>query len=247
VKGSAPKFSRPSRGRCSASRRPVTSPPTSPFIRFGPILAATKHTDRDFAGCYTVVEDGNTLQTHLRSCRCADKVSQSGVRSSLVALCVVRIAERRESYRPRFSNMSTRLSADDATLASTFLRLRTFNDVAVLLDVNPKTLRFYLHKANNYKAFTLRKRCGGFRAISSPVSPLRIIQRKLNQVLHAVYRGRSPVHGFVRGFAIKETCNRLRLHLHALRGRYHLLHRARPFRSACGLPRSDQQKMDYSG
>jgi len=186
----------------------VTSPPTSPFIRFGPILAATKHTDRDFAGCYTVVEDGNTLQTHLRSCRCADKVSQSGVRSSLVALCVVRIAERRESYRPRFSNMSTRLSADDATLASTFLRLRTFNDVAVLLDVNPKTLRFYLHKANNYKAFTLRKRCGGFRAISSPVSPLRIIQRKLNQVLHAVYRGRSPVHGFVRGKSIVTNAGR---------------------------------------
>ncbi len=97
--------------------------------------------------------------------------------------------------------MSTPLNANDPTLAALFSKLRTFSDIAGLLEVPPNTLRFYLHKANNYTVFALAKRSGGFRTISSPVSLLRIIQRKLNQVLHAVYGTRSPVLGFGGGSA----------------------------------------------
>jgi RNA-directed DNA polymerase len=95
--------------------------------------------------------------------------------------------------------MTLRLSADDAILASQFKALKTFGDIAVLLEVTPQVLGFYLHRKNNYKVFQLKKRSGGVRVISSPVTPLKIIQRKLNQVLQAVYGGRAPVHGFARG------------------------------------------------
>jgi len=98
--------------------------------------------------------------------------------------------------------MSLTLAGDDASLASRFAALRTHRDVAILLEVSSRTLGFYLHKAHNYRNFSLTKRTGGTRVVSAPVSPLKIIQRKLNQVLHAVYRSRGPVHGFVRGRSI---------------------------------------------
>src|SRR5690348_9146926 len=104
--------------------------------------------------------------------------------------------------------MSTRLSDDDKTLVAKFRNLRTFGGVAILLDVNPRTLAFHISRNNSYKTFSLGKRGGGSRRISSPISGLRLIQRKLNQVLRAVYGGRSPVHGFVRGRSIVTNASR---------------------------------------
>lgn len=104
--------------------------------------------------------------------------------------------------------MSTKLASDDATLSAKFSVLRSFRGVASLLEVSPQVLGFYLHRAANYKVFPIRKRNGGERIISSPISPLKIIQRKLNQVLHAVYKGRSPVHGFVRDKSIVSNAKR---------------------------------------
>lgn len=104
--------------------------------------------------------------------------------------------------------MTLRLSADDAKLSAQFKALKTFADLATLLEVTPQVLGFYLHRKDNYKVFQLRKRSGGMRVISSPVTPLKIIQRKLNQVLHAVYVGRAPVHGFARGKNILTNASR---------------------------------------
>lgn len=104
--------------------------------------------------------------------------------------------------------MSTRLTDDDATLVAKFRNLRTFSGVAMLLDVNPRTLAFHVSRKDSYKTFSLGKRGGGTRMISSPASGLRLIQRKLNQVLHAVYGRRSPVHGFVRGRGIVTNASR---------------------------------------
>jgi RNA-directed DNA polymerase len=104
--------------------------------------------------------------------------------------------------------MTLKLSSDDATLSAQFRALGTFKDIATLLEVTPGVLGFYLHRKDNYKVFELRKRSGGFRIISSPVTPLKIIQRKLNQVLQAVYVGRAPVHGFARGKSIVTNAGR---------------------------------------
>jgi RNA-directed DNA polymerase len=94
--------------------------------------------------------------------------------------------------------MSTSLTADDATLVASFAKLRTLDDIASLLDVTSRELRFYLYKANRYRRFQIPKKSGGIRNIYSPDNALKIIQRKLNQVLHAVYKGRASVHGFAR-------------------------------------------------
>jgi RNA-directed DNA polymerase len=104
--------------------------------------------------------------------------------------------------------MTLKLSADDAKLSVQFKSLKTPADIATLLEVTPRVLGFYLHRKSNYKVFRIRKRSGGMRVISSPVTPLKIIQRKLNQVLHAVYVGRAPVHGFVRGRNIVTNASR---------------------------------------
>ena len=104
--------------------------------------------------------------------------------------------------------VSTRLTADDETLHARFLALKSRDDIADLLDVSPKLLRYYLFKANRYQTFEIRKRSGGLRKISSPANALKIIQRKLNQVLHAVYKKRSPVHGFVRDRNIRTNAAR---------------------------------------
>jgi RNA-directed DNA polymerase len=104
--------------------------------------------------------------------------------------------------------MSVKLHEEDSVLATTFGLLRTSRDVASLLEVTSQTLVYYLHKKTNYKVFQLRKRSGGTRIIATPVTALKIIQRKLNQVLHSVYKGRSPVHGFVRGKSIVTNAQR---------------------------------------
>jgi RNA-directed DNA polymerase len=86
------------------------------------------------------------------------------------------------------------------------MALKGFDDVAALLDVTPAKLRYYLYsKVKNYTVFEIPKRAGGRRNISCPVTPLKLIQQKLNQVLQAVYRSRGPVHGFVHGRSIKSN------------------------------------------
>ena len=111
--------------------------------------------------------------------------------------------------------MTTKLAADDITLAARFKNLRTLGDIASLLDVTSQVLGYYLHRANNYKNFSVKKKAGGERLIHTPVTPLKIIQRKLKQVLYAVYGSRSPVHGFARGRSIVTNARR-HLHRHAL-------------------------------
>ena len=101
--------------------------------------------------------------------------------------------------------MSLELANDSESLRETFYALETPRDVARLLDVRYNQLIYHLHKTDpkfRYETFKLPKRSGGFREISAPVTPLKIIQRKLNQVLQVVYPGRPQVHGFVRGKSI---------------------------------------------
>jgi RNA-directed DNA polymerase len=121
----------------------------------------------------------------------------------------------RESFRPLLK-VSIKLSASDSSLADSFRQLRTFRHIAVLLEVTPLVLHYYLRRSDNYKVFFLRKHSGGKRLICTPVTPLKIIQRKLSQVLYAVYGGRSPAHGFARGKSIVSNAS---MHL----GREYLL------------------------
>lgn len=95
--------------------------------------------------------------------------------------------------------MSTLLTASPEELRAKFYRLTSRKDIADLLEIEEKRLVFHLyiaHPLRKYKTFNIAKRSGSRRQIDAPVSALKIIQRKLNQVLSAVYQPKRCVHGF---------------------------------------------------
>lgn len=110
---------------------------------------------------------------------------------------------------------STTLSGSDDELRKKFLALTTRVSVAQLLDVPLKQLTYHLYIVNDskrYTKFTAAKKSGGIREIQAPATALKIIQRKLNQVLQTVYEIRKPVHGFVND---RSVVTNARLHVGA--------------------------------
>ncbi len=90
-------------------------------------------------------------------------------------------------------------------LKKNFLDLQTPRDVAELLEVPYKHLAYYLYQVPEdykYSCFDIKKRSGGYRSICSPCASLGIIQRKLSQVLYAVYDPKPSVHGYSVGKSI---------------------------------------------
>lgn len=62
----------------------------------------------------------------------------------------------------------------------------TLNDVAVLLGFKPASLSYILYRkgaANKYKKFSIPKRSGGLRQICSPLNDLKLLQRRLADLL----------------------------------------------------------------
>jgi len=110
---------------------------------------------------------------------------------------------------------SLKLTGSEEDLRAQFSALTTRRSVAALLDVSLKQLAYHVHVKSasmRYTQFDISKKSGGHRKIQSPVSALKIIQRKLNQVLQAVYEIRRPVHGFV---VDRNILTNSRLHLGA--------------------------------
>lgn len=91
------------------------------------------------------------------------------------------------------------LYASCEELRARFLDLTTSRDIAKLLVVPYESLVYRLYKVpeiNRYKKFALLKKSGGIRTISAPQGSLKIMQRKLSQVLYSVYIPKPSVHGF---------------------------------------------------
>ena len=85
----------------------------------------------------------------------------------------------------------------------------SLSDVAKLLDFKPKTVSYILYKqpaATKYKTFQIPKRNGGQRTIKAPVDALKVLQRKLSDLLQdcadeintANNRKDRTAHGFKR-------------------------------------------------
>ncbi|MGB2878131.1 MAG: reverse transcriptase domain-containing protein [Dehalococcoidales bacterium] len=97
--------------------------------------------------------------------------------------------------------MSTELSISEEEMRRQFHALLGMEDVATLLDVKNSNLVYHLYKCpigSKYVTFAIPKRSGGTRTITAPISSIKIIQKKANQVLLAVYKRRKPVHSYVR-------------------------------------------------
>ena len=79
--------------------------------------------------------------------------------------------------------------------------MQTFSDLAKLLEVKPSYLNYVLYRmpGDRYESFVIPKKSSPEgRKIYNPVRPLKIIQRKLLQVLECVYVPRCSVYGFIK-------------------------------------------------
>jgi len=111
----------------------------------------------------------------------------------------------RKHQSQKGSFMSLVLSKSSQELREDFLELRYRDDIAQLLELSTKQLNFHLYilpSEKKYKVFDVPKKSGETRQISAPISPIKIIQRKLKQVLDAVYKPKPATHGFVTGRSI---------------------------------------------
>ena len=91
---------------------------------------------------------------------------------------------------------------DEEEIKKLFYSLKTREDVANLLEITDKSLRYFLYKVrpeNMYHSFTIPKKDGSLRIISAPCRELLAIQRKLSQVLSMVYEPKPCAFGFVNG------------------------------------------------
>ena len=107
-----------------------------------------------------------------------------------------------QEKRPKRQQKSSPLLLKETSeqLQSRFFDLNTPRDVAKLLGISYGRLVYHIYifpEANRYKTFQIPKRSGGVRQISTPITALKIIQWKLNQVLQAVYKPKPSTHGFV--------------------------------------------------
>lgn len=92
---------------------------------------------------------------------------------------------------------------------ATLKAARSLSDVAKLLDFKPKAVSYILYKhpeATKYKTFQIPKRNGGQRTIRAPVDALKLLQRRLSDLLQdcvdeintAKQRKDRTAHGFKR-------------------------------------------------
>jgi RNA-directed DNA polymerase len=96
--------------------------------------------------------------------------------------------------------MSVELKENPDVLRKKFFELTTPQDVADLLEIKYRRLNYHLEivpPQEKYRIFYIHKKSGGMRTITSPISALRIIQSKLNQIFRLVYKPGPSIHGFV--------------------------------------------------
>ena len=94
---------------------------------------------------------------------------------------------------------------DNEEVKKAFLELKTREDVATILGIRERSLRYFLFKRRPerlYKTFTIKKRNGTERQISAPCREWKTIQRKLADVLSCVYTPKVCAYGFIPGKSI---------------------------------------------
>jgi RNA-directed DNA polymerase len=99
-------------------------------------------------------------------------------------------------------NSQLLLTDSPESLREKFYSLKQPMDIADLLEVSYPRLVYHIYLVEpekRYKTFEIPKKSGGIRLISTPITALKIIQTKLNQVLQTVYEIKPSVHGFVMG------------------------------------------------
>jgi RNA-directed DNA polymerase len=92
------------------------------------------------------------------------------------------------------------LYQDCDILKQHFLDLKEPKDIAELLEISYGRLKYHIRRGQEdkrYIDFSIPKKSGKPRIISAPCTSLKILQRKLSQVLYCVYEPKAGVQGFV--------------------------------------------------
>ena len=95
-------------------------------------------------------------------------------------------------------------------LKQKFLNIKTFSDLADVLEVKTGHLYYWLNVQKNnekYTKFYIPKKNGEKRTIYAPKKSLKAIQQKLNRILMLFYENKEPVHGFVKNKSIITNAN----------------------------------------
>lgn len=98
----------------------------------------------------------------------------------------------------------------DDEIIKAFYQLQSRVDVANLLEIKDKSLRYYLYSIrpkNMYSIFKIKKKNGDFREICSPSRELKNIQRKLKYILELVYKPKICAYGFIKNKNIIQNAN----------------------------------------
>lgn len=92
------------------------------------------------------------------------------------------------------------INGENEKIKEAFMKLETRQDVADLLGIREKSLRYFLYaikQDNMYTKFAIKKKNGGYRNIYAPHNKLKSIQRKMAYILNCVYKIKPAAHGFV--------------------------------------------------
>lgn len=90
-------------------------------------------------------------------------------------------------------------SVSNEELIASFGKMASREDVANLLEIPDRRLRYILYAKkpeNQYTSFEISKKRGGTRTINAPSQPLKSLQRKLNYIFQLIYERKHCVHGF---------------------------------------------------
>lgn len=99
-------------------------------------------------------------------------------------------------------------TTDNNQIKQKFLNLNTRRDVADLLEIEDKSLRYFLYvikPENLYTSFQVKKKSGSFRTICAPSKELKMIQKKLAYVLDLIYEPKVCAYGFIKNKNIVEN------------------------------------------
>lgn len=87
-----------------------------------------------------------------------------------------------------------------------FYNLKCRNDIANLLGISDKSLRYFLYgrrPENLYTEFDIKKKNGNTRRIAAPHNEFKTIQKKLASILNTIYTPKVCVFGFVNNKNIR--------------------------------------------
>src|SRR5574344_377586 len=99
--------------------------------------------------------------------------------------------------------MKHNLKANKEIIIEKIKTLSTRNDVAALLEISDKKLRYYLYHLDDsakYTTFFIPKKNGDSREIKAPVKNFKLLQKNLTYILSLIYKPKFCSYGFEKEY-----------------------------------------------